>query len=334
MNRPDALRLELLTVPARPPSWDGTLGAALFAEQLPTENLACPSGMPLARVCLARLGEPRAVIERWRIGAPVRSGAHRSVGYAHGKTFLFGALQVPEADGAHGRTALERATEHAYREIHAALGATGFPHLLRVWNYLPGINRESHGTERYRQFNRARQDALLACGRRIRGSVPAASALGSAAGPLAVYFLAGRAAPECLENPRQVSAYHYPGQYGPCAPSFSRATLVRHGGATLFISGTSSILGHRTVHAGDPAAQTRETLTNIEALLEAARRRGAGRFPLESLAYKVYVRHPQDLPLIRAELDAAVGAAARVYLQADICRHDLSVEIEAVGERT
>ena len=334
MDRPDALRLELLAAPAGAPSWDDTLGAALFAEQVPTEGLACPSGVPLARVCLPQLGEPRAVIERWRIGAPVRSGAHRAVGYAHGETFLFGALQVPERAAAGGRSALERATAHAYRQIHAALGATGFPHLLRVWNYLPGINRESHGTERYQQFNRARQEALLACGRRIRGSVPAASALGSAAGPLALYFLAGREAPECLENPRQVSAYHYPGQYGPCAPSFSRATLVRHRGATLFISGTSSILGHRTVHAGDPAAQTRETLANIEALLEQARRRGAGPFPLESLAYKVYVRHARDLPLIRAELDARVGAAARVYLQADICRRDLSVEIEAVGERT
>ena len=157
--------------------------------------------------------------------------------------------------------------------------------------------------------------------------MPAASALGSPAGPLALYFLAGRAAPECLENPRQVSAYHYPGQYGACPPSFSRATLVRHRGATLFISGTSSIRGHRTVHEGDPAAQTRETLTNIATLLEQTRG-----FTLEDLAYKIYVRRPADLPLIRRELDATLGARARrVYLQADVCRSDLAVEIEAAG---
>jgi hypothetical protein len=46
----------------------------------------------------------------------------------------------------------------------------------------------------------------------------------------------------------------------------------------------------------------------------------------------VYVRRPADLPVIKAELAAALGAGARViYLQADICRQDLLVEIEATG---
>ena len=92
-------------------------------------------------------------------------------------------------------------------------------------------------------------------------------------------------------------------------------------------------MGHRTLHAGDPAAQTRETLTNIEALLEeAARRSGIGALRLETLAYKIYVRDPKDLPVIRAELESAVGReTALLYLEADICRQDLSVEIEAVG---
>ena len=55
-------------------------------------------------------------------------------------------------------------------------------------------------------------------------------------------------------------------------------------------------------------------------------------FTLEDLAYKIYVRRPADLPLIRRELDAALGARARrVYLQADVCRSDLAVEIEAAG---
>lgn len=102
---------------------------------------------------------------------------------------------------------------------------------------------------------------------------------------------------------------------------------------TLFISGTASIVGHRTIHAGDPAAQTRETLTNIEALVrEANRVTGSEEFTLEALACKVYVRDPADLPVIQAELRAALGPSPRaVYLHADICRRDLAVEIEATA---
>jgi enamine deaminase RidA (YjgF/YER057c/UK114 family) len=200
---------------------------------------------------------------------------------------------------------------------------------------VPEINRDTHGIERYRQFNSARQTALLASGRPVTGNVSAACALGAAAGsPLVVYFLASRHPPSFIENPRQISAYNYPPQYGARSPVFSRATVLHERDSmALFISGTASIVGHRTVHAGDAAAQTRETITNIEALLtEANRVTGSEEFTLETLACKVYVRDPSDLPVIQAEVRAALGPSARpVYLQADICRRDLAVEIEATA---
>jgi chorismate lyase/3-hydroxybenzoate synthase len=92
-------------------------------------------------------------------------------------------------------------------------------------------------------------------------------------------------------------------------------------------------VGHRSLHPGDVAAQTRETLSNIEALVSEANRLLRGvRFSMEALVYKVYVRRPADLPVIQAELAAAPGAAARtIYLQADICRQELLVEIEATS---
>ena len=78
-----------------------------------------------------------------------------------------------------GGSALQSATELAYSEIFAVLEALGIPHLLRVWNYLPDINAETHGSERYWQFNSARQDAFIACGRTVAGAVPAACGVGS-----------------------------------------------------------------------------------------------------------------------------------------------------------
>ena len=140
------------------------------------------------------------------------------------------------------------------------------PHLVRIWNFLPDINGTSHGSERYWQFNSARQDGFIACARAVTGAVPAACGVGSPRGaPLMIYFLASATAPSVIENPRQVSAYHYPPAYSPRSPTFSRACVVDFpNGRMLFISGTASILGHATVHIGDAAAQTRETLRNIE----------------------------------------------------------------------
>ena len=304
----------------------GTLATARYG--LPPPPRAAGTAGPDVAVHMPVLAGSEALLEHWSSAAQVRYGHCGAVRLAHTTDLTFGAIEAEEPPDGAQRTGLETATEWVYRQVHAALEASGHAHLVRVWNYLPRINLETHGLERYRQFNIARQRALIASGRPVGGEVPAASALGSADGPLVVYFLAARRAPRCLENPRQVSAYHYPREYGERSPSFSRATLIEHAGReTLFISGTASIVGHRTLHAGDAAAQTRETLANIEALL--------GELPgftLQHLIYKIYVRHRPDLQTIRREVDAALGSGpARVYLQADVCRADLDVEIEAAG---
>jgi enamine deaminase RidA (YjgF/YER057c/UK114 family) len=353
MSSGQSLRLEYL-VPSelRPEGWRDVLGAAAFAGSAPASEGPLHGGkpgFPVAQVHTPPLGDAPGVMEVWRTAGGAQAGSHGRVRYARAGDLLFGSLAVHESElQSSGRPAvdgrrhgpqqpapLELATDLAYREMYASLAALGSPHLVRVWNYIPDINLETHGFERYRQFNTARHEASRACGRAVEGNVPAASALGAAAqSPLTVYFLASHRAPAFIENPRQVSAYRYPAQYGPRSPAFSRATVLGEGTeAMLFVSGTASIVGHRTLHAGDPAAQTRETLVNIQALLDAAAGRfGGTKLRLETLAYKVYVREPKDLPVIRAQLQSALGpAAAILYLEADICRQDLAVEIEAVG---
>jgi enamine deaminase RidA (YjgF/YER057c/UK114 family) len=170
--------------------------------------------------------------------------------------------------------------------------------------------------------------------RAVRNNVPAASALGSPQpGPVTVYCIAGAEAPIALENPRQTHAWDYPPQYGPRSPTFARGCIEPGPAPTLFVSGTSSIVGYETAHAGDVRAQTQETVRNIRAVLAAANQRlGVERFALDRLSYKVYVRRSEDLQLIERELREAIGPAApALYLKADICRRDLLVEIEAVG---
>jgi enamine deaminase RidA (YjgF/YER057c/UK114 family) len=274
--------------------------------------------VPAAHVHTPVLGSN--VYEIWRTDQRIESGQYARVQFRRTQDLLFGSISLTEASGLH------TATEQAYREIFATVNELGYPHLARLWNYLPQINVETEGLERYRQFNSARRNALIAYRRDLTGNVPAACALGSIAGsPLVIYFVASRQAVTAVENPRQVSAYEYPEQYGP-KPAFSRASIL---GNTLFISGTASIVGHESVHVGDVTAQTRETLANIEALVgEANRVSDAGRFSVNTLAYKVYVRHATDLPLVRSQLHTQ---AQVLYLLADVCREDLLVEIEALG---
>ena len=335
MRAPRGLHLDYVSLAEyQAAGWADVLGVATFNGSPALTGEDGSTGIPIAQVRTPLLTPAGEMYEVWRCDEPTASGQHHEVRFRRSGDMLFGCIALPE-DRGNGHSPLHEVTTRAYRQIYATLDAEHCPHLLRVWNYLPDINRSSHGSERYRQFNRARRSALRTSGRPVTGNVPAASALGAAPeSPLLVYFLAARTAPAFIENPRQVSAYHYPRRYGAHPPVFSRATLLRQcGGLALFISGTASIVGHRSLHIGDIAAQTRETLANIEALLGEANRTAPGaRFSLRELACKVYVRRPADLPIIQAELYAALGAGVRaIYVQADICRQDLLVEIEGAA---
>jgi chorismate lyase / 3-hydroxybenzoate synthase len=318
--------------------WRDVLALVCYAQH--GEALASPlPEVASAQVMMPVLAGDDGTVELWRVPGPMQSGQHGRVHYRRNQRMLFAALSVAEQEfapaSAEGSgSALRGATRTVYRELFDALSALGYPHPLRIWNVLPEINGHGPEGERYWQFNGARQEAFIGVRREICGNVPAASALGSpSAGPLTVYCIASAQAPIALENPRQRSAWDYPPQYGPQSPTFARGCIESGSAQTLFVSGTASIVGYQTAHAGDVRAQTRETLRNIGAVLAAANTRlGSKRHVLERLSYKVYVRRPEDLSHIDQELRRAIGTdAPALYLKADICRRDLLVEIEAVG---
>lgn len=308
------------------------LGGALLGTRLPESA----PGWPVQAICAPLLGAGMAAVqETWHRASPSLHGVSEGIAWRRSGDTLFGVINLDEAEfaGDARRTPLQAVSEAAYDRIFRLLDAQQLPCLWRVWNYMADINAETHGLERYRQFNIGRQDAFLAHRRGAAGNVPAACAIGLAGGPLSIAFLAGQTAPVPFENPRQVSAYHYPAEYGPRAPTFSRAVLVHPPGQEiLFISGTASIVGHRTVHPHDVAGQCHETMENIAALVGAVNRGARSQpFALDELVYRVYVRHAADFPRIRDTLAPRVGAAEMLYVQSDICRAELLVEIEAMA---
>lgn len=331
-----ALHSAHMSLPAfsvRPDDWQNhVLGVISFsAASQPTWAAA---RLPCARVPSFMLQGADAACEVWLGAGPVAYGEHGDVRYRHDDATLFGVIEIAEpAQADAGCSPLQQVAEAAYRQIFALLDKLGYPCMYRFWNYMAQINAVSHGLERYRQFNIGRQNAFLACNREVSGQLPAACALGVAQGPLIVAFLAGRAPSRAIENPRQTSAYRYPRQYGPRSPTFSRANLLQLPDAEiLLISGTASIVGHETRHHADAVAQTRESIANIEAVIDEANRMlGRPAFDLTRVYYRVYVRHVEDLPQVEQELLGIGPAMQMVFVQADICRAELLVEIEATA---
>ncbi len=225
---------------------------------------------------------------------------------------------------------LEPASARLYRQL---LQASHGWHLYRVWNYVPGINREEHGLECYRRFNVGRWQAFESVyGRHLRSYLPAASAVGIHGNRLVVAFVAGRQPARYLENPDQIPAYHYPDAYGPRSPGFSRAAMADCAGFDLaFISGTASIRGHASVRVGDVLGQLEVTLDNLAIMgrqmgIDPLGDDGHGQWHL-----KCYLRHSDHLEQVRTRMIERLGHAAEdfIYLQADICRRELDLEIEA-----
>ena len=267
-------------------------------------------------------GPPTA--ELWFASGPVRTGqwsdAHGvRIRYAHDEQHLFAVLELDERE--HGGILLT--AERAYAAIQAFQAQSAFRHLLRMWNYMDAINQGVGDTERYRQFCVGRSRGL---GATTQG-YPSASALGRHVPDhlLQVFWLAGKVPGKAIENPRQVSAYHYPRVHGPVSPTFARALVAPD--ETILISGTASIVGHVSQHHDDTMEQLEETVRNLAALMSHA---GRSHSPSSQDVFKIYVRDPAWTPKIAERLRQLYPAGDFLFVAADVCRSELLVEIEAV----
>jgi chorismate lyase/3-hydroxybenzoate synthase len=277
-----------------------------------------------------------SLAEVWTSDLPLTYHQTDGIHCAMNDEVLFGALQLDENPD----TLLDTVTYTAYRRLLVQARALGYPHLLRVWNYFPSINLESNGLERYQRFCAGRHQALAESLTGFPHTLPAGTAIGTMSGPLKIHFLASRQSGTHVENPRQVSAYEYPLIYGPRSPSFARASLRQSvSGSHLLISGTASVVGHVSVHIGDPSKQTLEIMQNLNALLthtEQLHGMTRGQWYGQAL-FKIYIRHPEHVAMIRDILQEQLPSHTQVlYLQGDMCRSELLLEVEGIlgQERT
>ena len=291
----------------------------------PAQQIPCPLIVP----DLPQLDDSQRY-EIWTSDRPVRFNTEGRMSTAANGECLIGSIHLEETPG----LTLDTITYQAYRELLMRLRDWGYPYLWRMWNYFPRINGDQEGLERYRRFCVGRHQAFSESLYGFPFSLPAATAVGTQSGPLHIMFLAGARPAVHLGNPRQLHAYDYPSEYGPRSPSFARATLVQsEQDGLLLISGTASIVGHATRHTGQTGEQTRESIHNVLAVLEhAGSLAGTDRLGRPNHAmYKVYVRDRDMLGDIRRMTErSSLPHRHLIFLQGDLCRKELLVEIEGL----
>jgi len=236
-----------------------------------------------------------------------------------------------------GRGGLELRAKEAFAKMEAVLRRErmDFGLVVRQWNYIEGLLglRSSAGKKRqnYQAFNDIR--TLAYEGSIFPTGYPAATGIGQSSGGVILEFIALEGPPDLrvvpVSNPRQTDPHRYsdvvlvgtplPTVSRKTSPKFERAKLVARGPAeTVFVSGTAAVLGEGSVGRGDVAAQTRTTIDNIAALT-------GGR----NLAYlRGYVKRAKDIPKVREICERAYGPIPALFVQADICRPELLVELE------
>lgn len=252
-------------------------------------------------------------------------------------------------DGAGGMDILtfQQRVFEAYQSVLAELEA-GFPtHLARFWAFIPGIHEDlGAGLDRYMAFNAGRYAAFASHYGRPAAfdrSIPTASAVGVQGEQFVLHGLAAAVRGVPVENPRQVSAYHYSRRFGPMPPCFARATLLHAPTAEplLIVGGTASITGEESRHLGDLTAQARETFHNLASVVASA----AG-LKLHEYAsptdiapllgaftdIRVYHRQEADRAKIAALLATVFPASCAVeIIHASLCRSELLIEIEGLA---
>ena len=241
---------------------------------------------------------------------------------------------------------VENSMYNSFTQILSLLSNKGFEFLVRSWNFIPRINAyDKNELENYQAFCKGRARAFERFD--IKSSqMSAATGIGSHTSGIAGYIVASKSkAFANIENSLQIPAYKYPRKYGPKSPSFARGTVLRcnsplkssSNATILFLSGTSSIRNHETLWAGDIRRQTNTTIENIAHLVSEENLRGNNIFyPKLSLHdfshFKIYFRRYSDRDEIEHILvsDWGISLSKLVFMNVDICRADLLVEIEGV----
>ena len=236
----------------------------------------------------------------------------------------------------------------AFEQMRSILAAEqiSFDNIVRQWNYIGNILEVKKEVQNYQKFNEVRSEYYHKY--RNVHSYPAATGIGMKFGGVILDFCAVKALANlkiiAVDNPDQIRPYDYSQQVLKgkplCSkginqpPQFERALfLTENMGSTLFISGTASIIGQDTIGIDDVEEQTIVTLDNINKLTDSGRishlSGEAGSNAGNPILLRVYIKNQENFSKVKAICNQRYPGVPSVFVEADICRDNLLVEIEA-----
>jgi hypothetical protein len=241
------------------------------------------------------------------------------------------------------------AADGSFRKLKLVLDTLelNFDTIVRQWNYVGEILDLSSANVRtmqnYQIFNEVRNSYYTRY--RNCSNFPAATGIGMNSVHVGIdcYSIGNQSNIQVISvsNPKQEDSYQY-GQdvlVGDAivhkqAPQFERAILLKsEASSKLIISGTAAIIGQKTIGIGDVVQQTKTTIDNIEALVSRTNLMNHCSNPEEypdKYGYlRVYVKNRNDIGVVRSVCEEYFGNVPTTFVQADICRDNLLVEIEA-----
>lgn len=207
--------------------------------------------------------------------------------------------------------------------------------IVRQWNYIEKITEFHEDRQNYQAFNDAR--SVLYDQTEWENGFPAATGIGTQWGGIMIDLNATLACNEeteitPIDNPLQVAAHAYSqtlllGKTDEAlsrktTPKFERAKQVTQcGDGVLYVSGTAAIRGELSLEGMGIEEQTRITIENINVLTDNR--------PLSIL--RVYLKNTEELDRAKAVIQKLCPNQPAVYLQADVCREELLIEIEGIS---
>jgi len=241
------------------------------------------------------------------------------------------------------------AADGSFRKLKLVLNNLDldFDSIVRQWNYVGEILDLSYANGRtmqnYQIFNEVRNSYYTQY--RKCSSFPAATGIGMNSTHVGIdcYAIGNSSNVQIIpiSNPNQEESYQY-GQdvlVGDAivhkqAPQFERAILLKSGASSrLIISGTAAIIGQKTIGIGDVVQQTKTTIDNIETLVSRTNLMNHcfnnEQYPDKYSYLRVYVKYRSDITTVKQICTEKYGDVPMTFVQADICRDNLLVEIEA-----
>ena len=231
---------------------------------------------------------------------------------------------------------------NTFSSLEMLLSKTGFSlgDIIRQWNYIEGILQYDGPHQHYQIFNEIR--AKFYGDHFKEKGYPAGTGIGIKRGGIIVEYIAvsdSETKTIPINNPRQVPAYQYSqdvlkGQSinkVKATPKFERGRYLSVlDKEILFVSGTAAISGEQVIYPDNSSLQTLYTIDTIDELISKnnLNKKGirAGKSSFDYL--RIYMKDRNDFLRIWEVCQKRYGDVPCVWIQADICRNELLVEIE------